>query len=388
MYPTLYHLLKDLFGIEFCLAKAIQMFGLLVALAFVAGAYILSLEMKRKESMGLLKAKIVKLKKETHSANNKGSNIWLASIIWFVIGFKLGGLILNSCEYAEDIRAYLFSSKGNIIIGLISALYGFYSTKKENEKQKSAVLPDEITIRPYQLVGNITFIAAIFGMLGAKIFHLLENPDEIPDMFTSIDSFFSGLTIYGGLLLGSFAALFYAKKQGLSIIHVVDSAAPALLLAYGIGRLGCQLSGDGDWGIDNLAPMPSYLQFLPEWLWAYDYPHNVLKQGIPIESCQGAYCYKLENPVFPTPLYESIISIFAFAVLWSIRNKITTPGIMICIYLMINGFERFWVEKIRVNETYNIAGKEITQAEIISTVLFIVGIIGIFYIKSKVKKSS
>ncbi len=382
MYPTIYYLLKDLFGIDFYLANAIQTFGFFVIVAFVISSYFFSKEMKRKEALGLLHAKkiIIQPDKPKNKIQEYGLNI----LIWFVFGFKFGGLLLNSKEYAENIRDYIFSMEGNTLLGLLAAAYGAYATYKELQKP-GITKATEITKRPHEYVGNIVFLGGVFGIIGAKIFHLLENPNEIPHMLDSIDSFFSGLTMYGGYIVASFATLYYAKKQGFNIIHVIDAAAPAMLLGYGLGRIGCQMAGDGDWGIDNLAAMPDMLRFLPDWMWSFSYPHNVIKQGIPMENCEGPYCFMLPNPVFPTPFYECVMILVAFAFLWAFRKRITTPGVMTCIYLMITGFERFWIEKIRVNSVYHIFGHDITQAEIISTILFFLGLFGVIYLKKKQK---
>ena len=143
----------------------------------------------------------------------------------------------------------------------------------------------------------------------------------------------------------------------------MDACAPTLLLAYGIGRIGCQVSGDGDWGIPNTAPKPDWLSFMPDWFWAYDYPNNVL--GV-----------ALDTPHWPTPLYESIASIGLFLILFSFRRKIKVAGVMFSIYLILNGLERFFIEKIRENNELDFLGFHPTQAEIISTVLVLLGIAG------------
>ncbi|OPZ98819.1 MAG: Prolipoprotein diacylglyceryl transferase [Bacteroidetes bacterium ADurb.Bin408] len=194
---------------------------------------------------------------------------------------------------------------------------------------------------------------------------------------------FSGLTFYGGLIVCTITLLWYGKKNGIPPLVFADAAAPAVMLGYAIGRIGCHVSGDGDWGIVNTMPMPQWLSFLPDWLWAYDYPHNVLNEGIHIEGCMGKYCSVLENPVFPTPLYETLTCILFFLVLWAIRKRIKTHGLLFSIYLMLNGTERFFVEKIRVNEVYHIFGRNITQAEIISVILFLIGTSGVIYFTRK-----
>ena len=75
------------------------------------------------------------------------------------------------------------------------------------------------------------------------------------------------------------------------------------MMGYGVGRMGCQFSGDGDWGIVNEAPKPSWFIF-PDWAWAYEYPHNVLNEGVRMVNCVGNHCMKLSPPVYPTPIYE------------------------------------------------------------------------------------
>jgi prolipoprotein diacylglyceryltransferase len=147
-----------------------------------------------------------------------------------------------------------------------------------------------------------------------------------------------------------------------------------LLLAYGIGRLGCQFSGDGDWGIPSVSPPPSALAWLPHWFWSFDYPNNVIGAGVRMASGgYPGYGMHLVPPVYPTPLYESLAAFALFAVLWGIRKRIQRSLIMFGLYMMLNGFERFWIEKIRVNATYEIFGRAMTQAEIISVIVFVAG---------------
>ncbi len=159
----------------------------------------------------------------------------------------------------------------------------------------------------------------------------------------------------------------------------MDAVAPALMLAYGVGRLGCHVSGDGDWGIVNNTAAPNWM---PDWLWSYNYPNNVLGEGVLIPECiYDDYCYQLLNPVYPTPLYETMASILFFIILWKLRPRLKIAGQLFFIYLIFNGVERFFVEKIRINEVYNISGWAITQAEIISVTFIVIGVIGFFRLK-------
>ncbi len=195
----------------------------------------------------------------------------------------------------------------------------------------------------------------------------------------------SGLTMYGGLIVGTITTIWYARSIGISALNMCDTAAPALMLSYGTGRIGCQLSGDGDWGIVNNAVKPDWLSFMPDWAWSFTYPHNVISEGIPIQGCEGRYCYELAEAVFPTPLYESVACILLFFVIWAVRKKTIIPGVIFSLYLILNGIERFLIESIRVNSKYHIGDFSFTQAQLISTLLFTVGVIGIIYLRRRAK---
>ena len=125
-------------------------------------------------------------------------------------------------------------------------------------------------------------------------------------------------------------------------------------------------------------------------MWSYNFPHNVINAGVPMQDCGEKfwypYCYELAQPVFPTAFYETVLATIIFSILWSIRKKIKIPGILFCIYLCLNGIERFFIEKIRVNTKYNILGG-ITQAEIISSCLILIGIIGTYILYKRYKNN-
>ena len=379
MYPTISHLLFDLFGINIPLP--IQTFGFWVAIAFIFASWIISNELKRKEKEGFLSSTKVN---EVIGESLTTSEIISSLLTGFFIGFKFIEALFHYTDLVNNPQDFILSTRGNLLGGILIAAISFYLKWTENNKTKLATPKTiEKIVHPFELVGNMTMIAAVSGIIGAKIFHNLENMDAfLADPIGQLISF-SGLTFYGGLIAGAVSVIWYANKYKINTKHLIDSAAPGLMLAYGVGRIGCQMSGDGDWGIDNLAPKPEWMSFLPDWMWSYTFPHNVINAGVPIEGCTGNFCMELANPVWPTAFYEVIMSLAIFGILWAMRKHIKVPGALFFIYLAFNGVERFFIEKIRINTEYNILGG-ITQAEIISFSLILTAIIGVTYLyKSK-----
>jgi prolipoprotein diacylglyceryltransferase len=357
MYATLYHAVKDLFGLELPFLKVVMTFGFFVALAFLAAHWAMNSELKRKERIGLLK-KVQKTLPPQNAINEYISS----GIMGFVLGWKLLYLFINFADHADNPQEFLISLDGSLPLGILIA--AIFLALKYFELKKKPLRTEEVTVKmsPNEMMGNLTFIAAIAGFLGAKIFHHLENIQEfLQDPIGALLSPFSGLTFFGGLICGGAAVLWYAKKYGVHWRIMLDVGAPAMMLAYGIGRMGCHFSGDGDWGIENLAPKPGWLGWAPDWAWAYHYPNNVL--GV-----------VLENPVFPTPMYEVIMALGLFFVLWFLRNKTWSAGKLFSLYLIFAGFERFLIEKIRVNPDYHFLGMNFTQAEMISFTFVILGL--------------
>lgn len=350
-------------------------FGFFVALAFVAASYTLGLELKRKQQLG-----IFPLEKKTIVSGMppQWGDILINALIGFIFGWKIVYLLINSGELFQTAGApqrHIFSSEGNIWLGLLlAAAFGYWRYREYAKNQLPTPLQEETIVSATDYNGTITFIAAIGGLTGAKLFHLFENPEEFKEFFTtfSLENFISGLTVYGGLIVGAIAVLTWAWRKKWPLLELCDAATPGMILAYGIGRIGCQVSGDGDWGIVNTSPAPSWL---PDWLWSYTYPNNVLSDGIPMQNCDPhftGYCNELPQGVFPTPLYETIMAVGIFAILWSLRKRWKVAGRTTALYLVLNGIERMCIEPIRVNNRGSLLGMQVTQAEVIAA-LFIIG---------------
>lgn len=388
MYPTLYHALLDLTGLDWPVLKFLNSFGFFVALAFMGAYWTLVLELKRKEGQGLIQAT---RRKMMVGEGAKPAELIMQGIVGFVVGWKGLYILLNTAEVTADPPAFLLSGTGNIIGGIIVAALFVWMLWREKEKHRLKEPKEEtVTIHPAQHGGNITLTAALWGFIGAKVFHWLESPKDFLDLLAtgSIKDIISGLTMYGGLIVAGFMVIRYFKKNGMAVLPSMDSAAPGLMLAYGIGRLGCQVAGDGDWGIANTAAKPGWI---PQWLWSYDYPNNVnavlgphrggyVGEAMTSGTIFPGYGTHLVPGVYPTPLYEVMMCLLLFAVLWWLRKRITLPGILFCVYLIFNGVERFLIEQIRVN---NLFLGNWTQAELIALGLILLGVGGMLWLRKQ-----
>lgn len=402
MYPDFQYLLHAITGVEMPeWLSLFKTFGFLVALSFLGAAWATASELKRKVKQGLLHPQVQMI--EVGRPASTGELI-ISGLTGFIIGFKIGGLFGNFATISPDPMGYLFSTNGNFLAGLVAAAIMAYLKYYEKKKDQ---LPEPVTkqvlVYPHELITEIVVVAAVAGLAGAKVFNALETWDDfIKDPIRSLTSS-SGLTFLGGLIMATVAFYYYSRKHKIPFAHLCDATAPGIMLAYGLGRLGCHFSGDGDWGIYNTAYVanpdgtmraaaaadskyalhmigntphahvtaPSWL---PDWIYGMVYPHNVGHEGMPIQGCVGEYCNVLPVSVFPTAIYEAITCVLLFCVLWALRKRFTRTLQMFGTYLIFAGVERFLVEKIRVNYKYDWGFMHPTQAEILSVVLILTGI--------------
>ena len=186
-------------------------------------------------------------------------------------------------------------------------------------------------------------VALIAGVIGSRINYLIEHPAELARAPLKAAFSGSGMTWYGGFILALVAVFALWRMRKVRILPALDSMAVVLPLAYAIGRVGCQISGDGDYGRPSNLP------------WAMAYPQGILPTF---------------EPVHPTPVYEIILMTAFFFVLWHLRTKKLGNGFLFALYLTGYGLERFFIEFLRTNKPVLIG---LTEAQLVSLVLVIAG---------------
>jgi phosphatidylglycerol:prolipoprotein diacylglycerol transferase len=220
------------------------------------------------------------------------------------------------------------------------------------------VVHAELKRRGYntELASTIVFAAAIGGLLGARLLFIVEEWDNFLAAPMNYILTGAGFTWYGGFLGGVIAVSWVIKKNQIPWLVGADIAAPALALAYGVGRIGCHVAGDGDWG--KVTDVP----------WAVAYTRAIIgwadpNTGIP---------YPPGVRVHPTPIYEFIGGVIVFGILWSLRKRNYAPGTIAWLYLILGGIARFVVEFWRINPSLAFG---LSEAQWFSLILMILGFI-------------
>jgi phosphatidylglycerol:prolipoprotein diacylglycerol transferase len=338
----------------------ISVFGLFVLLAFGFAYLAFRAEYRRKETAGVIRPFL---------RTERPLPPVLGGVIGWVLGAKLLYAWINRNVYIGPPADIVFSLRGNWLGGAIFAAGGWWLARRYSHA------PRQVSIHPYQLMDPLLLYCGISGFAGAIGFAALENPAHIG---------LNGLNYYGALIMGTLVYLYINRRYGIRPAIAADIGSPGMMLAYAVGRMGCHLAGDGDWGIANRHQRPEWLSWLPDWAWAWQYPHNHARQGVYIPGCTGDYCTELVTPVYPTPLYESLACFLLFLLLWGIRKKIRRPGRLFAIFAVLNGAERFLIELIRVTPRYAIGRWDLSQAQILALAFILTGcLIGLSSRQSK-----
>ena len=187
--------------------------------------------------------------------------------------------------------------------------------------------------------GPLILAAALGGFVGARAYWLVEQGSAATagDLLSG-----AGFTWYGGVIGGALGVMLVARRQGVPLAVLLASAAPALALGYALGRIACQFAGDGTYGIASNLP------------WAMSYPHGEVPTT---------------ERVHPTPVYETLVGLIVFALLWRLRTRVS-PLRLFGIYLVLSGTERFLVEFVRRNE-HVFAG--LTQPQLFAVAFALLG---------------
>jgi phosphatidylglycerol:prolipoprotein diacylglycerol transferase len=196
--------------------------------------------------------------------------------------------------------------------------------------------------KPPDWTYEMVFAALIGGVVGSRIDYLIQNWDKVSDDVLGNILSGSGLVWFGGLVGGALGVILWARWRNWLGWQMFDTAAVPLAVGYAIGRVGCQLSGDGDYGTSSDLP------------WAMAYPDGTVPTT---------------DEVHPTPVYETLAMGLAGVVLWNLRDRFA-PGVLFGLYLMIAGVERFLIEFIRRNDDV-VAG--LTLAQVIGLVMLGLG---------------
>src|SRR5262247_2240877 len=207
-----------------------------------------------------------------------------------------------------------------------------------------------------ELASTMVFAAAIGGLVGARILFIIEDWSNF--LRSPWDFIFTGagFTWYGGFLGGVLGVTWVVMKNNIPWLKAADIAAPALAVGYGIGRLGCHVAGDGDWGAVTDVP------------WGVAYTNAIVgwadpNTGIP---------YAPGVRVHPAPIYEFIQGVLVFAILWAVRKKGFAPGTLAWLYLILAGLSRFVVEFWRINPA---VGFGLSEAQWFSAALIALGVV-------------
>jgi phosphatidylglycerol:prolipoprotein diacylglycerol transferase len=210
-------------------------------------------------------------------------------------------------------------------------------------------------------VATFAALMMLAGIAGSRLFSLAEALDQVVADPVGMIVSTGGFNVIGGLLVATGVGIILVRRAGLRVRPFLDAAAPAMMLGYAIGRIGCQISGDGDWGIAaDMALKPSWL---PTWFWAQRYEGNILGVVIP------------EPGVLPTPVWETVGGMALFGVLWALRKHPFRYGWLFAAYMVVASLERLAIEPWRVNERYG--PWQLSQAQYLSIALLGVGLVGL-----------
>jgi phosphatidylglycerol:prolipoprotein diacylglycerol transferase len=225
---------------------------------------------------------------------------------------------------------------------------------------------------------SIVIAAAVMGLIGSRIYAILDDlPTYLANPSTMIFSG-SGFVFYGGMIGGLLGAYLVSRWYRIGFGATMDMCGPALAIGQAIGRMGCQLAGDGDWGLPSTMPWAmAYPRAIVGWN-----PETVLKLNEHYQLVSG---YFPGVRVHPAPVYETILYLGVFYILWSLRKTSYPPGRLLYWYLVLAGGARFLVEFWRINPRVFYV---FSEAQLIAVGMMVVGGIALLLTRGKDQAAS
>ncbi|NWF88312.1 MAG: prolipoprotein diacylglyceryl transferase [Ignavibacteriaceae bacterium] len=250
-----------------------------------------------------------------------------------------------------------------LVIAFIVGYYFFWAETRRKKLDRN-------------IAGDITVIAVFCGIIGSKLLYILENLNLFLTNPFQIALSPNGFTYFGGLILAFFCSWIYIRKRKFNFLEAADAVGPSLIIAYGIGRIGCHLSGDGDYGIPTSLP------------WGTNYENGIVPPSRLFNGTDYALIFPNQifpdnTPLHPTPIYEFISSFIIFLILWKFRKANWTNGKLTMLYLILSSIARFFIEFFRINPKIFLG---FSEAQIISSLILTIGLLGFIYL-SKTKVS-
>jgi len=328
-------------------------YGLMLALGFIIANALLTSELRRKSM----------------NVDVSIPFLQVSRLLYLVV---MGLLLLTySLQYSFGrLLEFVLSSPLHGFITAVVLGVGWFLFSPVVRKQPSKT-------KSFDLATAITFIALVGGVLGSKLLFLFENSKDFISEPFGLAFSPSGLTFFGGLILVTALLYWICRKAGLPFLGMADATAPSLLLAYGIGRIGCHLAGDGDYGFPTTLP------------WGTDYskgtypPSFAFRDFPEITSKFPGGVVPDTTLCHPTPMYEFLLCGVLFLLLWRFRKALKPDGKIFMLYLMFAGAERFSVEFIRVNPRVILG---LSEAQLIALALLLIGAYGWYRLSPKASR--